>query len=925
MPHADLPRYRDGFFQTFLAELPGSPTREALEQQQPAGTPFVLMGEYVKHTGAAFTAAPTNASIAPKYAIRTEVSGKPQTFGLVWIVERIDVATDSKATMVRILADFRKPSASDETKELSTKLAETWAKGLASDAVKTALAKNLTEITQVPEGLPTTNLEELKSFLLHFGTYKPNGEYYAKGAVAEGKFPEGVSIAYLAETTGNVAEVQLQRDHFYCSALVLERLWNPQAETGDYRQLVYRIEDQGETSANRWRLALLHTVAVKRTASDVFNRFVFFYAPVGLGLDIPESARTAIAPVTASFLERLPSHMAGLSAALDDPNTPLVGTQDAPYVLLLGAVTPDFPQTPLPEGVIADGEGAIRTFRCPPAHVMTLGARPDIQDLTVSTPVWIDMTEAKREVNLSARTLPAGITAANTGQGVLVGIVDSGIDGAHPAFLGRVDDPTKSRIHSVWNMWEKGGDSPFKRSGGKAAYNAMRFGKEYIGHAEVITVTDPGAHGTHVAGIAAGQPVGTWPGGISPAATIVVASVYTMGGFLNDIVAGIKYCFQKATELGLPCVVNISMGTERHPHDSTDPLSISVTQLVSQSFIPAVGIDFVVTPMPGYINGRVICASAGNARGTNLHWQATIPANGQVSVVYRPSLQPASTGSGSTPAFADDGITFWAYNEDASTVRLRISARDSANALLATPEVGLRGSGGAVTTTLPGGLQVNIHNGPERPNNRHYNPEIYWYLTPPAAAAFSPWIVKIRNTANSACVIHGFAAYREYRGSFVFNAAQTQPLIGVTYTPAELASFETHKVSTPGTAAGAICVAAFTSRPAGWGTTVGELAPFSSPGPLRAAGPGRRAIDVTAPGDAISSAKAGSTTVVDMAGTSMATPVVTGLVAALLQMDPKLNTGQIVNRLELACKRRPADSVDDWGLGRIDAALFLKT
>jgi subtilisin family serine protease len=172
-------------------------------------------------------------------------------------------------------------------------------------------------------------------------------------------------------------------------------------------------------------------------------------------------------------------------------------------------------------------------------------------------------------------------------------------------------------------------------------------------------------------------------------------------------------------------------------------------------------------------------------------------------------------------------------------------------------------------------------------------------------------------------VIHGFCAFREWRGGFIFNTAQTQPLIGVTYAPADLTSFESMKVGTPGTAGAVISVAAFTSRP-GLPTPVGELAPFSSPGPLRAAGPGRRAIDVAAPGHEILSAQAGTTGFVYMSGTSMATPMVTGLIAALLQINRNLDTGDIVSRLEPACRRRPTDSVEDWGLGRIDAAVLLR-
>jgi len=113
------------------------------------------------------------------------------------------------------------------------------------------------------------------------------------------------------------------------------------------------------------------------------------------------------------------------------------------------------------------------------------------------------------------------------------------------------------------------------------------------------------------------------------------------------------------------------------------------------------------------------------------------------------------------------------------------------------------------------------------------------------------------------------------------------------------------------------------------GQPVDELAWFTSPGPLRAAAPGQRAIDVATPGNTISSAKSWKPTdhtrgVVDMQGTSMASPMMTGLVAALLQMNANLDTGEIRNRLEIASSRRPTDSVDDWGLGRVDASLFLR-
>jgi subtilisin family serine protease len=916
MPHPELQAYKDGFFAKFLADLPGTPTLETLQGQQPAGQPLVLLGDYINYEGAAVAPVP-NASITPQFAVRADASGTPQTFLMLWIVERFDVATDSATTIARILADFR-PATATTTESLTSELARTWSQALTADATKQALAMNLSAITAVPAGLPTSDLTELKTFLLHFGTYKPDGTYYTKGTVAEGTFPAGVTPAYLAADTGNVAEVKLRRDLFYCYAFVPERLWSPQADATRMRQLIYRIEDHGAESSDRWGLALVHTVGATVSAA-AGARFIFFYADVGLGVAIPPRARQTLDPAGAALIEVLPDMLDHLEDALADPATPIVGTPQSHFVLFLGMVTEAFPATPLPDGVIADGEGVVRTFRCPPQHVMALADRTDIDSLELSGQVFSDMTAGMAKINLAGRTFPAGITAANTGRGVVVGIVDSGIDGGHPAFLGRADDATKSRIHSVWNMTESGGQSPFARSGSNSAYNGMTFGREHIGHDEVTTCQDLDGHGTHCAGIAAGRSFGTpWPGGIAPAATLVIVGKGNgPAGFVSDVLCGVKYCFQKATELRLPCVVSISLSTMRHSHDGTDPLSVALTQLMSQNRVPVSGMPGIVTVMPSYIEGRAICAAAGNRRGDDVHWQATIPAGGTVQAVYQPFSPAASSGA------PQDGVTFWAYNEDATTVRLRISTRHSTNALLATPEVPLMSSNRAVPHPLTGGLTVNIHNGPERPNNRHFSPEIYWLRPSGPATPTAPWIIRIRNQGASPCVIHGHCAFRENRGRFIFASAVTNPLIGVTYTAAELAQFESHKVGTPATGPGPIAVAAFTSRLGGFGTTVDELAPFSSPGPLRAAGPGRRAIDVTMPGDPIDSAnswKPGDTSrgVVPMSGTSMATPMMAGVVAAMFQMNPRLSTAEIRLRIELAASRRATDNVDDWGLGRLD-------
>jgi subtilisin family serine protease len=81
---------------------------------------------------------------------------------------------------------------------------------------------------------------------------------------------------------------------------------------------------------------------------------------------------------------------------------------------------------------------------------------------------------------------------------------------------------------------------------------------------------------------------------------------------------------------------------------------------------------------------------------------------------------------------------------------------------------------------------------------------------------------------------------------------------------------------------------------------------------------------VALPGHAIVSAGAGTGGLLTMSGTSMSTPVMTGLTAALMQINDKLDTGDLRIKLENSATRRTADTVEDWGLGRVDASVLLR-
>jgi len=139
------------------------------------------------------------------------------------------------------------------------------------------------------------------------------------------------------------------------------------------------------------------------------------------------------------------------------------------------------------------------------------------------------------------------------GEGIKVGIVDTGIDPNHGDFEGRVAAMTSFA----------GGD-----------------GK------------DDNGHGTHVASIAAGS--GAVSGGkyrgVAPAASLYVAKVLDArgSGSMSDVMAGIEWAVNQGVQ-----VINLSLGSDG-PCDGTDALSTLCDQAVQQ-------------------RGVVVCVAAGNA------------------------------------------------------------------------------------------------------------------------------------------------------------------------------------------------------------------------------------------------------------------------------------------------------------------------
>ena len=173
------------------------------------------------------------------------------------------------------------------------------------------------------------------------------------------------------------------------------------------------------------------------------------------------------------------------------------------------------------------------------------------------------------------------------GQGVLIGIIDSGIDYRNPIFQ-NADGTT--RIAAIWDQTIISGNFP------EGTYYGTEYTREQINEAlqsedplSIVPTTDEIGHGTMVAGVAAGNEVPeSGFSGVVPESELVVVKLKQAKRFLreffivpedvpcyqeNDILFAIDYIMRVAIRLGRPMAVCIALGTSQGAHDGRGTLS----------------------------------------------------------------------------------------------------------------------------------------------------------------------------------------------------------------------------------------------------------------------------------------------------------------------------------------------------------------
>lgn len=175
-----------------------------------------------------------------------------------------------------------------------------------------------------------------------------------------------------------------------------------------------------------------------------------------------------------------------------------------------------------------------------------------------------------------------------TGQGVIICIIDTGINYTNPAFL---DASGNTRIQAIWDQTIQDGPPP----------DGYFFGTEYtredINRAlqssdpySIVPSRDENSHGSILAGVAAGSRVnsGLQYLGAAPDADLVIVKLKECPPYLRDyyvipdnvpayseadIMMAVRYADSFATVFTRPVVICLGLGTNIGDHAGSSPLS----------------------------------------------------------------------------------------------------------------------------------------------------------------------------------------------------------------------------------------------------------------------------------------------------------------------------------------------------------------
>ncbi|MBI1836073.1 MAG: S8 family peptidase [Flavobacteriia bacterium] len=570
------------------------------------------------------------------------------------------------------------------------------------------------------------------------------------------------------------------------------------------------------------------------------------------------------------------------------------------YISSLFKVNSSFSKTSLKKYSIQFGSqiGQIVSVKIPLTILDDIFFIEGIEQFELATKIIPHLDKAVKDVRADSVQYGLGLPQSFTGKDVFIGITDWGFDYTHPMFYDTT--LTQTRIFAAWDQYKTSGPAP-------AGHN---YGTEFstipdllAAGSDTSNIYSYALHGSHVAGICGGSGAGTNYRGVAFDAQYLFATFLVDNASVLDAYA---WMYEKAETEQKRLVINMSWGL--YYMGTLDGNSILSQAIDNYAAL-----------------GVVFCNSAGNNGGVNFHIKKNFSND---TIKSKIDFYTSST----LATLWGQSISMW--GEAGNAFAAKVSVLNSSNTLLnESIYYSTATTVNYIDTFLVVGNDTvfyNISADNQHPSNG--KPQMR---------------LRIRNTNTSLKIILNATAST---GTVHFwNVTELSNDVGnwgMPFTAINanyVAGDDNYGISEPACTRSLITVAAYASEYYNSsGTTLlgGTIASFSSKGPT--IDNDRMKPDIAAPGVSVGSSISSYTdnsftplTSVNfngrtypfarLSGTSMSSPMVTGIVALILESNPNLSPEQIKQiiiqtaRTDSKTGVIPDTGSVRWGFGKIHA------
>ena len=573
------------------------------------------------------------------------------------------------------------------------------------------------------------------------------------------------------------------------------------------------------------------------------------------------------------------------------------------YFGALAKVGEDYNTTQLTNlGIVVGSKiNSIVSLKIPVSQISNVEVIPGLNFLQLAGKIKPDLDKAVKDIGADSVHLGIDLPQGYTGKDVFIGVTDWGFDYTSPMFYDTLLQET--RIHAAWDQFKTSGPHPI----------GFTYGTEYstpttllLAGSDTANIYSFATHGSHVAGIAGGSGAGTNYRGVGFESKFLFATFLVDESAVMDAWA---WMYQKAQQASKRLVINMSWGLYHFGTlDGNSLLSQAIDNYSAQ--------------------GVLFANSGGNNGDVNFHIKKNFQNDTIKSKInfYSYTANPNMWGQ-SIHAWGEVGKSFssglMVYDQNG---QLAASTPLYSTASLAT----------YLDTMLVVGLDTiyfNVTADAAHPQNGR--PQMRIRVKSLSASNK----VLLKSTAQDGVVHY-------WNVTELSNDVGNWGMPFATYGTGSIAGDKLYGISEPSCTNSLLSVAAYTPRYYNSSGTAlgGVIAPFSSVGPRydEVLKP-----EIAAPGVNIVSSISSFTDnaftqfssisfnnrtypFARFSGTSMASPMVAGVISLVLEANPYLSAAQVKDIIIQSAREDaqtgviPVDGSTQWGWGKINAYLAVK-